>query len=87
MNLPASAVVLRDGRSLVFEVQGDVVIQRNVMTGRNQGDRIEILEGLATDAKVVRSGGAFLNDGDRVRIAGEGGSDRGAIADSAGEAS
>lgn len=87
LNLPASAVVLRDGRSLVFEVQGDVVIQRNVMTGRNQGDRIEILEGLATDAKVVRSGGAFLNDGDRVRIAGEGGSDRGAIADTAGEAS
>lgn len=87
LNLPSSAVVLRDGRSLVFEVQGDVVIQRNVMTGRNQGDRIEILEGLATDAKVVSSGGAFLNDGDRVRIAGEGGSDRGAIADSAGEAS
>ena len=87
LSLPASAVVLRDGRSLVFEVQGDVVIQRNVITGRNQGDSIEILEGLATDAKVVRSGGAFLNDGDRVRIAGEGGSDRGAIADSAGEAS
>ena len=32
------------------------------------GDRIEILDGLPSDAKVVVSGGGFLADGDLVKV-------------------
>ena len=69
LTLPESAVVPRDGNSYVFEVvAGDRVAQRKVLTGRRARNRIEINEGLDTGARVVASGGAFLNDGDLVRV-------------------
>lgn len=68
--LPSSAVTLRDGRSYVFEVDTErgSVIQREVTTGRVHNDHIEIITGLPAGAPVVRSGGAFLQDGDAVSI-------------------
>jgi RND family efflux transporter MFP subunit len=75
--LVQSAVVMRDGHAYAFELQEASnanqvvqvkVIQRKVITGRIQGDYIEVLEGLHSNAKVVLTGGAFLNDGDTVKI-------------------
>ena len=69
LTLPESAVVLRDGSSFVFEIQAeDRVAQRKVETGRRGEGRVEILSGLETTARIVAAGGAFLNDGDRVRV-------------------
>ena len=69
LTLPESAVVLRDGSSFVFEVRDeDRVAQRKVETGRRGEGRVEILSGLDTAARIVAAGGAFLNDGDRVRV-------------------
>ena len=76
LSLPESAVVLRDGQSFVFEVgEGDRVAQLKVETGRRADGRVEILSGLSPAARVVASGGAFLNDGDLVRVE----SDHGAV--------
>lgn len=67
--LPQSAVVMRDGKSYVFVIgAGDKVAIRAVETGRRRGDRIEVLTGLATDVRVVASGGAFLSDGAQVTV-------------------
>lgn len=69
MTLPESALVLRDGSSFVFEVQEEGrVAERKVETGRRGEGRVEILSGLDATARVVAAGGAFLNDGDRVRV-------------------
>lgn len=69
LTLPQAAVVLRDGFSYVFEIgEAQHVVRRKVTTGRRVADRIEIIDGLAEQAVVVASGGAFLNDGDTVRI-------------------
>ncbi len=69
MTLPESALVLRDGSSYVFEVQEEErVAERKVETGRRGEGRVEILSGLDATARVVAAGGAFLNDGDRVRV-------------------
>ena len=69
LTLPQSAVLLREGFSYVFTVGTDQkVAQRKVTTGRREGERIEITGGLAADARVVAAGGAFLVDGDTVRI-------------------
>ncbi len=72
-SLPQSAVVAKDGFDFVFAVgtvSGDkaVVKAMKVATGRRQGGRVEILSGLAAGARVVATGGAFLADGDTVRI-------------------
>ncbi|NBW44802.1 MAG: efflux transporter periplasmic adaptor subunit, partial [Betaproteobacteria bacterium] len=42
--------------------------QLKIQTGRLIGDRIEVLGGLPAGARVVASGAAFLNHGDRVRV-------------------
>jgi hypothetical protein len=62
-------VVVRDGFSYVYRVNPDNrVSQVKVQTGRVVGDRIEIISGLAADARVVAAGAGFLNDGDLVRV-------------------
>lgn len=69
ITLPQTAVILRDGNTYAFEVDADNhVNQRQVKVGRRAKDRVEILDGLAADARVVVTGGAFLNDGDTVQV-------------------
>jgi RND family efflux transporter MFP subunit len=68
--LPSSAVTLRDGRTYIFEIDRarQIVMQREVTTGRVKNDQIEIVTGLKPGTAVVRSGGAFLHDGDAVSV-------------------
>lgn len=69
LTLPASAVLLRDGFSYIFELGADNrVAQRKVEVGRRVGERVEITAGLKPGAKVVESGAGFLADGDTVRV-------------------
>ncbi|MBL0421194.1 efflux RND transporter periplasmic adaptor subunit [Ramlibacter sp. AW1] len=70
LTVPQSAVVVREGFSYVIRLNPDnrVTLLR-VRTGQIVGDRIEILEGLAPDVRIVASGGGFLNEGDLVRVA------------------
>jgi RND family efflux transporter MFP subunit len=69
LTVPQSAVVVRDGFSYVYTVGSDQkVSQLKVQTGRQSGDRVEVTSGLKADARVVASGGAFLNHGDTVRV-------------------
>jgi RND family efflux transporter MFP subunit len=69
LTVPQSALVVRDGFSHVFEVvEGSRVAMRRVQTGQRAGERVEVLSGLSEGAAVVARGGAFLNDGDLVRV-------------------
>ncbi len=69
LTVPQPAVVVREGFSYVLRVNTDNrVSQVKVQTGRLVGDRVEITGGLPADARIVASGGSFLNDGDAVRI-------------------
>jgi RND family efflux transporter MFP subunit len=82
MTLPLSSVQLRDGFSYVLLIGADSpaiqhkgiqskVIQTKVNTGRRTADRIEITSGLKLSDQVVTTGGAFLGDGDLVRVIAE----------------
>ena len=71
--LPDTAIVLRDGRSYVYLLQDDMKVRQQVVTvGRRRDGRVEILSALDAKARIVTSGGAFLNDGTAVRLAGDG---------------
>lgn len=68
--VPQSAVVLREGFAYVYQLAADDrVSQRKVGIGRRVGELVEIVDGLAADARVVGSGAGFLADGDLVRVA------------------
>jgi len=69
LSLPQSAVLLRDGFSYVFRIDGSKVRQQKVQVGRREGDRVEVRAGLAAGTAVVESGVGFLADGDTVRVA------------------
>lgn len=69
LTLPQSAVLLRDGFSYVFRIDGSKVRQTKVQVGRREADRVEVRSGLAAGAAVVESGVGFLADGDTVRVA------------------
>ncbi len=69
VTLPDAAVTLRDGRSYVHLVGNEgQVASRPVVTGRRQGERVEIVTGLDAGALVVAKGGAFLSDGAMVTV-------------------
>jgi len=69
LTVPLSSIVMRDGNSYVFIISDDSRAVRNqVITGRNQGNRVEIVDGLDASAKVVESGGDFLSDGSVVTV-------------------
>ncbi|MEO7547989.1 MAG: efflux transporter periplasmic adaptor subunit, partial [Ramlibacter sp.] len=69
LTVPQPAVIVRDGFSYVYRVNPDNrVSQVKVQTGRLTGARIEVTGGLPADARIVASGGGFLNDGDLVRV-------------------
>ena len=69
LTVPQQAVVVREGFSYVFRVNPDSrVSQVKVQVGRIVGDRLELVSGLAPEARIVAAGAGFLNDGDLVRI-------------------
>ncbi len=69
LTIPQNSVVMRDGYAYVYKIgKENRVAQIKVVTGRRQGDRIEVLSGLTADAQIVAGGAGFLNDGDKVRI-------------------
>lgn len=65
--VPESALFRRGGDSFVFVIDGDVVVQRAVSSGRGDGFRISIVEGLSEGEQVVRHPDNSLSDGVRVR--------------------
>ena len=69
LTLPQSAVLLREGFSYVLRIgANDKVTLTKIKVGLRAGDRLEVVEGLPADARVVAAGGAFLGDGDTVRV-------------------
>lgn len=72
---PRAALLRRGGRPEVFVVErgpnGPIVRSRSVRTGRVEGERIEILEGLADGDEVVFEGHFALQDGANVVVDGD----------------
>lgn len=68
-SLPQSAVMQRGSKTYVLIVGPDNrVHERAVTVGQRNSDHIEIKLGLKADEQVVESGGAFLTEGDVVKI-------------------
>ncbi|MBA3479015.1 MAG: efflux RND transporter periplasmic adaptor subunit [Lautropia sp.] len=70
LTVPAASVLVRDGFSYLFKLGADNrVTLAKIETGRRQGERIEVTEGLMSDETVVEAGVGFLADGDTVAVA------------------
>lgn len=69
LTVPQQALVVRDGFSYVFRLNNDNrVSQLKVQVGRRMTTRVEVLDALPADIRIVASGAGFLNDGDLVKV-------------------
>lgn len=66
--LPVSAVVQRGGRSVVLEVENDVVVEKPVRTEPADAGFLVVLEGAAEGTFVIDQPPAELRAGQRVRV-------------------
>ena len=65
--VPASAIVQRDGQTVVFVIKGDAAQRHVVTAGAGYGDLRLIETGLENGARVVRAPPANLQDGMRIK--------------------
>lgn len=84
LTIPQTAVILRDGFPMAFRVLNQAeaappeggkepsssvhVALVKLTLGPQVGDSVAVLSGLQATDQVVREGGAFLNDGDLVKV-------------------
>ena len=66
--VPGTAVVERDGRSVVFVVEGSRAVEVPVVVGRQVGSSVAIREGIRSGVRVVDSVGAGLRHGAKVTV-------------------
>jgi RND family efflux transporter MFP subunit len=70
VSVPREAVVTRDGRSVVFEVQDGRARSRPVVTGGERQGRLVVRDGLSGSETLVNRPPETLKDGDAVRVKG-----------------
>jgi len=70
--LPRSAVVDREGRSIVFVVErteeGAVAAERPVVSGLSNAREVQILSGIEAQQRVIVEGNTFLENGQRIEV-------------------
>ena len=68
--LPRGAVLSSGGETYVFVEENGLAKKVPVTIGMDTGEKIEVKEGLTEDMRLITKGQEFLQDGDRVTVAG-----------------
>jgi RND family efflux transporter MFP subunit len=63
-----SAVMTKDGKNVVYVVQGNTVVETPVVVGEKMGDLVEVREGLTPGDKVVLNPSKKLKNGSRITV-------------------
>ncbi|MDD8032079.1 MAG: efflux RND transporter periplasmic adaptor subunit [Acidobacteriota bacterium] len=68
LTIPADAILEEDDKNYVFVVANSQAAKRQVKTGLQEKDLIEVLSGLQEGEKIVYVGKEMLNDGSAINI-------------------
>jgi HlyD family secretion protein len=68
ITIPRAAMTQKDGKTVVFVVDGSHAKLREIQVGRDFGDRVEVVDGLSPNDRIVVRGVAGLTPGQRVRV-------------------
>lgn len=68
LQIPRTAVVESVETPYVYVIQGNRAIRRNIATGRDFGNNIEVINGLAEGEQVVTNGQVNLRDSTEVKV-------------------
>lgn len=70
MAINSEAVILKNEKTIVYVVEGDKAVSKEVVTGLDTGVDIEILKGLNLNDKVIIKGQTLVDEGHKVKIVG-----------------
>jgi RND family efflux transporter MFP subunit len=73
--VPSEAVVIREGRTVLFLVEGHRAVMREVIVGIDNGQSAEIVYGVNAGHRIIFRGQDFLEDGSLIDDVEEPGSD------------
>jgi RND family efflux transporter MFP subunit len=68
LTVPASAVISKDGKKMVFLIQGDQVTETPVLLGEAVGNGLEVKSGLKDGDRVVLTPADKLKNGMKVKV-------------------
>lgn len=71
LSIPRAALVDHEGKRAVFVLDGSHVRLRDVQLGRELGDRVEVVEGVGPNDRIVTGGMEGLTSGQRVKVRGQ----------------
>lgn len=66
--VPTDAVVFHSGKNVVYVVQENKAVEKQVTTGLENGTHTEIVSGLTVGEIVIIKGQNFVNDGSEVKV-------------------
>jgi len=64
----SEAVILKNDKTIVYVVEGDKAVAKEVVTGLDTGVEIEILKGLNLGDKVIIKGQTLVDEGHKVKV-------------------
>jgi len=67
ITIPRSAMTQKEGKPAVFILDGSHIRLREIQAGRDLGDRVEVVDGLSPNDRIVVRGVEGLTPGQRVR--------------------
>lgn len=70
MAIKSEAVVLKNEKTIVYVVEGDKAVAKEVVTGLDTGVDIEILKGLNLNDQVIVKGQTLVDEGRKVKVVG-----------------
>jgi HlyD family secretion protein len=68
LSIPRNALVQKEGKTVVFVLDGSRARVREIQLGRDLGDRVEVVEGVSPNDRIVVRGLEGLADGQRVKV-------------------
>lgn len=68
MAVKTEAVKEKEDKKYVFVANGDVAVEKEVITGLDTGSYIEIKSGLAEGDKVIVKGQDYISDGSKIKV-------------------
>lgn len=68
LTIPSHCVVIKDGKSIVFVVENNIAKMKEITLGLDNGELVEIIDGLNVGDKIVSKGQNYLEDGNKVKF-------------------
>jgi len=66
--VPRRALMLEDGESYVFVARGDSVVRTRVTVGATEGERAQVMAGLAVGDRIITVGQGGLKTGSKIKV-------------------